>query len=77
MCGNEASNDPAAMERDKQNMSGTPQAESTAPTVDIEAHIGSKLKALYAEVVNQPVPDRLLELLQKLEAKSGNRPEDA
>ena len=43
-------------------------------------HIGKwepKLKALYAEVVNQPVPDRLLELLQKLEAKGGDRSGDA
>lgn len=33
----------------------------------LEIQIGSKLKELYSEVVNQPVPDRLLELLRQLE----------
>ncbi len=31
-------------------------------------HIGKELRELYAEVVAQPVPDRFLELLNKLEA---------
>ncbi len=31
-------------------------------------HIGKELRGLYAEVVAQPVPDRFLELLNKLEA---------
>jgi Anti-sigma factor NepR len=31
-------------------------------------HIGRELRGLYAEVVAQPVPDRFLELLNKLEA---------
>lgn len=37
---------------------------------DLQVHIGDKLKALYAEVVNQPVPDHLLDLVTKLEARS-------
>jgi hypothetical protein len=31
-------------------------------------HIGKELRGLYAELVAQPVPDRFLELLNKLEA---------
>jgi hypothetical protein len=31
-------------------------------------HIGKELRGLYAEVVAQPVPERFLELLNKLEA---------
>ena len=38
--------------------------------VNIPIYIGDKLKALYAEVVNQPVPDHLLDLVSKLESQS-------
>ena len=40
--------------------------------VDTEIHsrIGSQLKALYNDVVEQPVPDRFAELLRRLEAQS-------
>jgi len=39
----------------------------TAPTGLIGEHIGRELRGLYDEVVAQPVPDRFLELLNKLE----------
>jgi hypothetical protein len=35
-----------------------------------EARIGRKLKAMYDQVVNEPVPDHLLDLLGKLDASS-------
>jgi len=35
---------------------------------EIEAVIGRRLKALYDDVVSEPVPDRFLQLLAKLEA---------
>ncbi len=38
-----------------------------APTGLIGEHIGRELRGLYDEVVAQPVPDRFLELLNKLE----------
>lgn len=34
-----------------------------------QALIGQHLKAIYGEIVQQPVPDRFLELLEELERK--------
>ncbi len=46
-------------------------AEPDAPTpgqaawmTELQAHIGRQLRAIYDSVVNQPVPDRFLELLE-------------
>lgn len=39
--------------------------------VDLQKHIGNKLKSYYDQVVNEPVPDRLLKLLEQLEAGAG------
>ncbi|HTH97106.1 MAG TPA: NepR family anti-sigma factor, partial [Stellaceae bacterium] len=33
-----------------------------------QAHIGKQLKAIYDGVVNQPVPERFLDLLQQIDA---------
>jgi hypothetical protein len=35
--------------------------------VQIQDHIGRQLRAVYDDVLNQPVPDRLLELLEELD----------
>lgn len=47
--------------------------ETTAPeprlSEESQAFIGLKLRELYDDVVAEPVPDRLLELLNKLGAK--------
>ena len=42
---------------------------SKRPTLDqnVQAHIGRKLKAVYEEVATAPIPDRLVQLLAKLE----------
>jgi hypothetical protein len=37
------------------------------PSNDIGEQIGRELRGLYADVVSQPVPDRFLDLLNKLE----------
>ncbi|MFD1330971.1 NepR family anti-sigma factor [Methylopila musalis] len=37
--------------------------------VDIQAHIGRQLRAGYMDVLNQPVPDRFLDLLAELDRK--------
>jgi hypothetical protein len=34
---------------------------------DVKDHIGRQLRALYDEVVNQPVPERFMELLNRLD----------
>jgi hypothetical protein len=41
-----------------------PARKTSDPTV--QAAIGRKLRALYDEVANEPVPDRFSELLKKL-----------
>lgn len=42
--------------------------EPTAPALDrvIQAQIGDKLRAMYGHLVEQPVPDKLAALLDKL-----------
>ena len=39
------------------------------PALDrnVQAHIGRKLKAVYEEVAAAPIPDRIVELLAKLD----------
>ncbi len=39
---------------------------------NVKDHIGRQLRALYDEVANQPVPDRFMELLNRLDEKSGD-----
>jgi hypothetical protein len=41
---------------------------------ELQAHIGRQLRAMYNEVVNEPVPDRLLRLLKELERKRADKP---
>lgn len=43
--------------------------------LDANSEIGSKLKAFYSSVQDEPIPDKFLELLEKLDAleESGNR----
>lgn len=38
---------------------------------EIQAHIGDRLKAYYDNVLTEPVPDRFLELLAKLDEPGG------
>jgi hypothetical protein len=39
------------------------------PSFPMHEHIGRQLKAMFDEVVTQPVPDKLRELLEDLERK--------
>ncbi|GLK78536.1 NepR family anti-sigma factor [Methylopila turkensis] len=45
---------------------------------DVQAHIGRQLRAGYVDILNQPVPDRFLELLAELDKAQGaaERPDD-
>lgn len=36
---------------------------------DVQGHLGIQLRAAYAKLVREPIPERLLDLLRKLEAK--------
>lgn len=42
---------------------------------DLQQHIGNRLRALYDGVVNEPIPDRLMMLLNELDA-SARAPSD-
>jgi hypothetical protein len=47
----------------------TPDVDPTTLDAVVQAHIGRELRALFDEIVHEPVPDRFLQLLQALEAK--------
>ncbi len=36
---------------------------------DVQAHIGRQLRAGYVDILNQPVPDRFMELLAELDRR--------
>jgi hypothetical protein len=36
-------------------------------TADVQAYIGRQLRAVYDDVVKQPIPDRFLDLMKQLE----------
>jgi hypothetical protein len=42
---------------------------------EIQTKIGEQLRALYDDVVGQGVPDRFVELLQRLEKKDDGEPQ--
>jgi hypothetical protein len=46
--------------------------------LDVQAHLGRQLRAVFEDMAKQPVPDRFLELLNALERKTTETPaEDA
>ena len=52
-----------------QTRTGNHPSERTGPHVDsrIQHEIGKHLRAHYDDIVNEPVPDKFMELLAKLE----------
>lgn len=40
---------------------------------EIQAHLGIMLRRMYSELVAEPVPDRLLELLRKLDQSENDK----
>ena len=52
---------------------GNPGKPATKPTLDraIQAEIGDKLRAMYGELSDQPLPDKLVEILDKLGKPAG------
>ena len=53
----------------RQIMSGGVETEGL--DARLQAQIGSKLKAMFEEVAAEPVPDKFIELLKKLDAQGG------
>lgn len=60
--------DITAMQSEKQPEKDQPELE---PSVDqkIQGHIGRKLRAVYDEMVQQPVPEKFRQLLEELERR--------
>jgi hypothetical protein len=54
---------------------GTLDGGQLDPSLDrvIQAQIGDKLRAMYGELVEQPVPDRLTAILDRLTTGTGGR----
>lgn len=46
----------------------------TATSKQLQAHIGSQLRQLFDEVVQEPIPDRLQRLLADLDDNEKKRP---
>ena len=55
-----------------QNRPSTEDVAIPLPT-DVQAFIGRQLRAVYNDVVNEPVPDRFVKLLEELERKQGGK----
>ncbi len=63
----------ALMERNGSSKSSGPSEDAmeyprAAPAALLGEHIGRELRGLYEDIVAQPVPERFLELLNKLES---------
>ena len=65
---------PVVNATDIQQVSGNATVPQITPgqlDSQLQEHIGRQLQALYNEVVEEPVPDRFLKLLEGLEGKRG------
>lgn len=49
-----------------------PATGDPARPADVQAYIGRQLRAVYDDVVKQPIPDRFLDLMKQLE-EQGSR----
>jgi Anti-sigma factor NepR len=47
-----------------------PQAKTPGLQPQVQDHIGRQLRALYDDVLGQPVPDRFKELMERLDRKA-------
>jgi Anti-sigma factor NepR len=57
---------------DGQSIDGEPAPEPTLPP-RVAAHLGEQLQAFYAHLMNEPVPDRLVQLLEQLDRTGSAR----
>ena len=63
--------EPDALE-DLLNVTGDPGPEPTLPP-DVATFLGEQLQAYYAQLMNEPVPERFVQLLQQLDGKENGR----
>jgi hypothetical protein len=70
-------NDGNALEKpdtleDLLNVNGDPGPEPTLPS-HVAAFLGEQLQTYYAQLMSEPVPDRLVQLLKQLDRKERGR----
>jgi Anti-sigma factor NepR len=53
---------------------GSPGKGGGSAPFPVHEHVGRQLKALFDEVTTQPIPDKLVELLEELERKHSKPP---
>ncbi len=56
---------------DKRNDSPRNKSDDEDTSPDVPEWLGSQLRELYSDVVNEPMPDKFRDLLKQLEEKSG------
>lgn len=68
---------PAAPSPPSTSPPAAPQGDPPPPRrrgdVPIDQHISHQLRAIYDEVVNEPIPDRFVKLLEELERKQAGK----
>jgi hypothetical protein len=52
---------------------GPPGAAAARIDTRIQREIGKQLRAIYDDVINEPVPNRFMELLEKLERSTSGK----
>lgn len=56
----------------REDPAGQAPAEAPALQPNVQDHIGRQLRALYDDVLGQPVPDRFRELMERLDRVQGD-----
>lgn len=51
------------------DMKGGTTRDGASVKPEVQARLGDKLKEVYSDVLNEPVPDRFMQLLDQLSAK--------
>lgn len=58
-------------EDDRQDKSGAKSSGNAMPSPAVDA-VGRKLKARYDQILREPIPDKLMQLLDDLESSEGD-----
>ena len=62
-----------AANKEKRQMETTSEKSGEGLDTKLQAQIGQKLKSMYDEVANAPIPDKFLELLSKLDGRESDK----
>jgi hypothetical protein len=65
--------DPASTAAQEKNQPGREPSGNAQRGTDVHAYISRQLRAVYDDVAKQPVPERFLDLMRQLDAKTDGR----